>query len=95
MRRNGTFPEVLCDVILTHHNPKSSTLNKVLSSIIHLADYMTQKLQIGNSYWDEKLELDLTDVEFLRFREPEELERFIKSYEELFAYQAKAVRFLN
>jgi HD-like signal output (HDOD) protein len=89
------FPEILCDVILNHHSPKSSSLNKVLSSIIHLADYMTQKLQIGNSYWDEKLELNLDDAEFLRFRDPEELDRFIKSYEELFAYQAKAVRFLN
>jgi HD-like signal output (HDOD) protein len=89
------FPEILCDVILTHHNPNTSSLNKVLSSIVHLADYMTQKLKIGNSYWDEKLELNLSEVEFLRFRDPEELDRFIKGYEELFAYQAKAVRFLN
>ena len=89
------LPEILCDVILTHHSPKSSSLNKVLASIVHLADYMTQKLQIGNSYWDAKLELEIVDAEFLRFRDQEEIDRFIKSYEELFAYQAKAVRFLN
>jgi HD-like signal output (HDOD) protein len=89
------FPEILCDAILTHHNPNRSTLNKVLSSIVHLADYMTQKLQIGNSYWDSKIEVNLESAEFLRFRDPEELDRFIKSYEELFAFQAKVVRFLN
>lgn len=89
------FPEILCDVILNHHNPDSSSLNKVLASIVHLADYMTQKLQIGNSYWDANLELNLAEAEFLRFRDPEELDRFIRNYEELFSYQAKAARFLN
>jgi HD-like signal output (HDOD) protein len=89
------FPEILCDAILNHHNPPGSDTINVLTSIIHLADYMTQKLQIGNSYWDADLELNLSEVESLRFRDPDELEQFIKGYEELFNYQAKAVRFLS
>lgn len=89
------FPEILSDTILTHHNPSEARLNKFLASIVHLADYMTQKLKIGYSYWDDKLELNISEVESLRFRTPEEIEHFIKSYEELFVSQEKAVRFLN
>ncbi len=89
------FPEILCDAILNHHNPNASTLNKNLSAVIHLSDYMTHALQIGHSYWDKDLTLDLSTLEVLRFRNIEEAEVFIKSYEELFMHQANAVRYLN
>ncbi len=89
------FPEILCDAILYHHNPSASNLNKTLPAIIHLADYMTHALQIGHSYWDKDLTLDESTLEVLRFRNHEEADSFIKSYEELFMHQANAVRYLS
>ncbi len=88
------FPEVLCDAILNHHNPKDSTTNKILPSIVHLADFMTHKLQIGHAYWDKDLTLHDSALEVLRFRDQEEADNFIKSYEELFMHQANSVRYL-
>lgn len=90
-----SFPEILCEAILNHHNPSDSLLNKVLPTIIHLADFMTNKLKLGNSNWDNNLELNYLEMETLRFRNEEEVNHFIQSYEEMFVYQAKSVRYLN
>ncbi len=90
-----SFPEILCEAILNHHNPEASSVNKVLPSIIHLADYMTKKLNIGNFYWDKDIELNIIEMETLRFRTEEEINHFIQSYEELFIHQAKSVRYLS
>ncbi|MHB1687337.1 MAG: HDOD domain-containing protein [Ignavibacteriaceae bacterium] len=89
------FPETLCEVILFHHNPEESKQDKILASIVHLADFMTEKLVIGNSYWDKNLQLSDSEIGFLRFREQEQIDKFIESYRELFVEQADAVRYLN
>ena len=90
-----SFPEILCEAILNHHSTDASTLNKVLPSIVHLADYMTKKLQIGNSYWDKDIELNIAEMETLRFRSEDEINQFIQGYEELFTHQAKSVRYIS
>ncbi len=95
LAQRWNFPEILCEAILHHHNPEGSSLNRALASIVHLADYMTTKLQIGNSYWDKGLEFNPSDMEILRFRTEDELNQFIQSYEELFNHQAKSVRYLS
>ncbi len=89
------FPDQVCDVILNHHNPEKSANNKMLTSIIHLADYMTQKLEKGKSYWDKDIQLNLTELSNLRIRNQEEADKFIIGYEELFNNQVEAVRYLN
>ena len=89
------FPDQLCDAILNHHNPANATHSKTLASIIHLADYMTQKLGKGSSYWDKNLQLNLTELSSLRIRNTEEADKFISGYEELFNNQVEAVRYLN
>jgi len=89
------FPQILYEAILNHHVPSAASLNKVLPSIIHLADYMTINLQVGNSYWDKDIELNYSDMEILRFRTEEEVNRFIQNYKDLFVHQAKSVRYLS
>ena len=87
------FPAPLCDAILYHHNPESSANNKPLASIIHLADYMTRRLKIGNAYWDENILLNVEELELLRIRTMDEADKFIARYEELFKNQMEVIRY--
>ncbi len=89
------FPSELCNAILNHHTPSDAANNKVLASLVHLADYMTQKLEIGNCYWDKDITLDEAAIHALRFRDISEVDLFIKAYEELFAHQVDFARYLE
>ncbi len=89
------FPEQLCDAVLNHHNPENSVQNKTLSSIVHLVDYMTQKLCIGNSYWDKDIQLNVNELSNLRIRNIEEADKLIHEYEELLIKQVNSVGFIN
>ena len=89
------FPGQLCDAILNHHNPENSVNNKMLSSIIHLADYMTYKFSNGDAHWDRGIQINLTELSHLRIRSMEEAEKFINEYKELFIHQINSVRYLN
>ena len=64
----------------------------VLASVVHLADYMTQKLNIGAFYWDKDIELDETVIETLKFDNREKLEEFIEGYKELFEREAESLQ---
>lgn len=89
------FPDQLCDAILNHHNPENSVNSKPLSSLVHLADYMTQKLQIGNTYWDENIQLNVEELELLRIRNMEEADNFILKYEDLLKNQYESIRYFS
>ncbi len=52
------LPSQHCSTIENHHNPSNAEENKVMASVVHLADYMTQALNIGNFYWDNNYQLD-------------------------------------
>lgn len=85
------LPQFLGDTILHHHDPIKSEENKILASIVHLADYMTQKLMIGNFDWDTNLQLDANVLETLHLGDEEYLEKFIQSYEPLFQNQVNTI----
>lgn len=78
------LPSLLCDALNNHHNPGNAENNKFFCAVIHLADYMTQKLGIGSFYWDEGLTFDPVILELLNFRTEEVLDNFIMEYEGLF-----------
>lgn len=84
------LPPVLGDVILHHHEPSNSE-NKQLTSIVHLADYMTQKLGIGAFNWDEKLTYDPLVMETFKFKDEEELDKYIAGYKEMFLSQIESI----
>jgi putative nucleotidyltransferase with HDIG domain len=81
------LPSALSDAIANHHQPSLSTENKPLTSIIHLADYMTQCLSIGHFDWDNNLELDKEIISILNLGDENYLNNFIASYEKLFQKQ--------
>ena len=78
------FPPYISEAILYHHKPSLTNDRKVLSSLIHLADYMTQRLDTGKFDWDNNYEFDENVIDILGFGNFEYLEKFISSYEELF-----------
>ncbi len=85
------FPESLGDSIAHHHKPSISENNKVLSSVIHLADYMTQNLCAGHFYWDDNIQLDENIIQILRFGDESKLNNFIESHTELFNNNLEAI----
>lgn len=81
------LPSVLADAIANHHQPSQSKENKTLTSIVHLADYMTQSLSIGRFDWDNKIELDKEIISILNLGDENYLNNFIASYDKLFQNQ--------
>ena len=43
------FPREISDPILSHHNPDASTTSPVLSAVVNLADYITNRLKLTNN----------------------------------------------
>ncbi len=90
------FPLDLCDAILHHHEPSQAKQDdKMLSALIHFADYMTQKLEVGNIYYDKDYVLDKEALSLMQFHSDEEMDRFIEGYRELFVNQIEAVKHLG
>lgn len=84
------LPEHLANSILYHHQPSASPEKDVLTSLVHLVDYMTQKLEVGNFYLDEGMAFDETALEVLGAGSLDELDAFIESYRELFEQEANS-----
>lgn len=85
------FPPYITESILYHHKPSLAEKGKVLASLIHLADYMTQRLGIGNFDWDNDYVFDDNIIDILGFGSFEYLEKFISSYEGLFKSQVESI----
>lgn len=85
------LPKILGETIIHHHMPSESEDNKILTSIVHLADYMTQRLQLGGFSWDENMELDTNILQILNLGDAIYLDRFIQSYESLFKSQLETL----
>ncbi len=85
------LPVSISDVISFHHNPSLAENNRELIALVHLADYMTKQLKIGDFTWDDGSELDKEVIEILRLGDEEYLENFIYSYKELFEDQLEAI----
>ncbi|MCB0751766.1 MAG: HDOD domain-containing protein, partial [Ignavibacteriae bacterium] len=89
------LPEHLSNSIMFHHKPSANPEKDVLTSIVHLADYMTQKLEIGNFYLDNNYELDQSVLGTLGISSEDELDSFIESYRELFTTEINSETFLK
>ncbi|MGK9477072.1 HDOD domain-containing protein [Melioribacter sp. OK-6-Me] len=78
------FPRNIVDAVVNHHTPSESEYNPVLTSLVHLTDYMTQKFNIGAFMCDNNMPLDDNILDILQFGNMEYLEQFIESYKPLF-----------
>jgi len=81
------LPQSLGDAVLFHHKPSTATDNQVLASIIHLADYMTQRFYDSNILWDQNYELDQGVIKILNLGDENYLQKFIETYQQLFKNQ--------
>lgn len=85
------FPPYIIEAVVHHHRPSLAEKNPVLASLIHLVDYMTQKLEVGNFMWDSNYEFDENIIDILGFGSNEYLEEFILSYEQLFKWHFESL----
>jgi HD-like signal output (HDOD) protein len=85
------FPPYISEAILHHHKPSVTEKGKVLASLIHLADYMTQRLSIGAFDWDNNFVLDENIIDILGFGSFQYLEEFILGYEPLFKSHLESI----
>ncbi|MEW6702998.1 MAG: HDOD domain-containing protein, partial [Bacteroidota bacterium] len=92
--KNWNIPEIICGIVKSHHNPHLAQQTPVLTSVVHLADYMTQKLQIGNLSWDDSIELNEHIFATMHLKDLTELGKFIESYREPLAAQLDSLRYL-
>lgn len=82
--KNWNLPDSLSDAVKYHHSPSDAPIDKVLPSIIHLADYMTQKYQQGEFEWDENMKFDNGIIQNLGLGDTSYLNSFVDSYKDLF-----------
>jgi len=80
LAQRWNLPLTLADAILTHEHPEQSSQNKILSSVIHLADYMTSRLGVGEFNWDKNYQLEANTIKTLNLGDDQYLEKFIQSY---------------
>lgn len=86
------LPNNLCDSMSFHHTPfNAAEDNKQFVAIIHLCDYMTNKLQIAQFYWDDYKEPDDSILSLLNFSSREHLDNFVEEYRELFSITASSI----
>lgn len=74
------LPAALGESIQYHQNPSEAKDYKELASIIHLADYATQVLELGSFLWDDNYKLDETVISVLKLGSTEYLNKFLESY---------------
>lgn len=87
------LPVMLCDTLNYHHHPGDMPgSGKTLTSIVHLADYMTQRLNIARFYWDDNFALDESIIDILQFEGRAHLEKFIEEFRDMFMETAETIR---
>lgn len=77
------LPVHLCETVENHHNPSKSIDADVLTALVHLADYMTQKLELGDFNLDSNYQFDNNVTKTLKI-DDQDIDQFIESYRNLF-----------
>lgn len=85
------LPPELSEAVRFHHNPGKALMNKHLSSIVHIADYLTTYLKIGNISYDVQSKLDLEVINILKLGDENYLYDYMKTYETLIQEQVENI----
>lgn len=92
--RNWNIPDIITETVRYHHAPVLNTFTPTLSSIVHLADYMTQMLKIGDVDYEKSLKLDNVVFSALHIKDLAELGHFIDGYREPLLTQLESLKYL-
>lgn len=88
------IPETITEIVRYHHQPHLAKIAPTLTSIVHLADYMTQMLKMGELKLDDKTELDSSLFAILHVKDLTELAHFIENYREPLQSQMESLKYL-
>jgi putative nucleotidyltransferase with HDIG domain len=86
------LPESLGETIQHHHKPSESEDHKVVASIVHLADYLTQRFNVAAFDWDNEMEFDENIIDILRLGDEQNLNNMILRYEQLLTDQFESIK---
>jgi putative nucleotidyltransferase with HDIG domain len=86
------LPESLGETIRHHHKPSESEDHKVVASIVHLADYLTQHFKVADLSWDDEMQFENNIIEILRLGDEQNLNNMILSYEQLLVDQYESIK---
>ncbi len=89
------FPKEISEPILAHHSCDNSSLSPILSAVVNLADYMTNRLKLTNAHWDKDVTLSSFAMQKFGLEHEIDVERFIDGYKDIFWNQIEFVRFLS
>jgi HD-like signal output (HDOD) protein len=87
------FPPSLCDAISFHHKPAECKVDKQLTALIHVADYMVNQVAPGNFFWDDFLTPDPFVCDVFQLDDISELNEYIEKYRPLLEDEIKTVWF--
>lgn len=86
------FPQVLVDAVVNHHTPSLSERDKTLASVVHLADYITETLEIANCKWDKPFIMDESIIETLNLESIDKINEFAETYREYINEQIDSIK---
>ena len=86
------LPESLGETIQHHHKPSESEDHKVVASIVHLADYLTQRFNVAAFDWDNEMEFDENIIDILRLGDEQNLNNIILSYDQFLTDQFESIK---
>lgn len=86
------LPPSLVDTVLNHETPDKASENRVLTAVVHLADYMTNKLGIGDFAWDKDLQIEKSVFEICKIQDEIHLDKFIEDYRDIFMKQYESLK---
>lgn len=93
--KNWNIPEQFCETVKYHHTPNLAQNTKIITSIIHFADYMTQRLKLGSFGWDDDMELNYEAADTLQFKDQDEIDKFIELYRNPVQHQLESLRLMS
>lgn len=86
------LPDKLGDSLKHHHKPSDAEVDKEIAAVVHLADYLTHKFQLGNIVWDNRFELDEGIIKILNLGDEKYLENLMETYQTLFENQLESIK---
>jgi HD-like signal output (HDOD) protein len=88
------LPKIIVNSVKFHHSPADAEADKVLTAVVHLADYITQDLSVAKCICDNDIVLDESVIDILQFSDRNKLNEFTQSYSEFITEQIQSIRTL-
>lgn len=89
------FPPSIISAVLYHHYPQNAVKNIKLTSIVHLADFITQNFGLEEFIWDKDLQLNPAAINALGLKDEYEVKDMIDTYKPIIISQAEDIRYLH